>query len=99
MSRAVLLSVASVALLVIPEIHSVYVYVVPSNKRNGVSKVDSGLPGKENSNSHGARPVNQIISTIQLIPTSNWSIKNLSVVPRSEVPILPSQPHHPPPCG
>ena len=38
-------------------------------------KVDVRLPGKENSNSHGARPVHQIISMIKWIRTSRKSIK------------------------
>jgi len=39
-------------------------------------KVDVGLPGKENSNSHGARPVHQIISMIKGIRTRRLSIQN-----------------------
>ena len=39
-------------------------------------KVDVRLPGKENSNSHGARPVHQIISMIKWIRTSRLSIHN-----------------------
>ena len=39
-------------------------------------KVDVRLPGKGNSNSHGARPVHQIISMIKWIRTSRLSIKN-----------------------
>jgi len=39
-------------------------------------KVDIRLPGKGNSNSHGARPVHQIISMIKWIRTSRLSIKN-----------------------
>ena len=39
-------------------------------------KVDVRLPGKGNSNSHGARPVHQIITTIKWIRTSRLSIKN-----------------------
>ena len=39
-------------------------------------KVDVRLPGKGNSNSHGARPVHLIITTIKWIPTSRLSIKN-----------------------
>ena len=39
-------------------------------------KVDVRLPGKGDSNSHGARPVHQIISMIKWIRTSRLSIKN-----------------------
>ena len=39
-------------------------------------KVDIRLPGKENSNSHGVRPVHQIISMKKWIRTSRLSIKN-----------------------
>jgi len=39
-------------------------------------KVDVWLPGKGNSNSHGARPVHVIITMIKWIRTSKLSIKN-----------------------
>jgi len=39
-------------------------------------KVDVRLPGKGNSNSHGARPVHLIITMIKWIQTSRLSIKN-----------------------
>ena len=39
-------------------------------------KVDVRLPGKVNSNSHGARPVYRIISMIEWNRTSRLSIKN-----------------------
>ena len=39
-------------------------------------KVDIRLPGKGNSNSHGARPVHLIITMIKWIRTSKLSIKN-----------------------
>ena len=39
-------------------------------------KVDVRLPGKGNSNSHGARPVHQIFSMIKRVRTSRLSIKN-----------------------
>jgi len=39
------------------------------------------LPGKGNPNSHGARPVHQIISMIKWIRTSRLSIKNSLSVP------------------
>ena len=38
-------------------------------------KVDVRLPGKGNSNSHGARPVHLILTMIQWIRTSRLSIK------------------------
>ena len=44
-------------------------------------KVDVRLPGKDYSNSHGARPVHQIISIIEWIRTSRFSIKkSLSII-------------------
>ena len=39
-------------------------------------KVDVRLPGKRNSNSHGARPVHLSITMIKWIRTSRFSIKN-----------------------
>jgi len=39
-------------------------------------KVDVRLPGKGDSNSHGARPVYLIITMIKWIRTSRLSIKN-----------------------
>ena len=39
-------------------------------------KVDVRLPGKGNSNPHGARPVHLIITMIKWIRTSRLSIKN-----------------------
>ena len=39
-------------------------------------KVDVRLPGEENSNSHGARPVHLIVSMIKWIRTGGLSIKN-----------------------
>ena len=39
-------------------------------------KVDVRLPGKGNSNSHGARPVHLISTMIKWIRTSRLSIKN-----------------------
>ena len=39
-------------------------------------KVDVRLPEKGNSNSHGTRPVHQIITMITWIRTSRLSIKN-----------------------
>ena len=43
---------------------------------SGTRKVDVRLPGKGNSNSHGARPVHLIITMIKWIRTSRLSIKN-----------------------
>ena len=40
-------------------------------------KADAMLPGKGNLNSHGARPVHQIVSMIMWIWTSSLSMKNL----------------------
>jgi len=49
-------------------------------------KVDVRLPGKGNSNSHGARPVHLIITMIKWIPTSRLPIKNsLSAAPAFRV--------------
>ena len=42
----------------------------------GDRKVDIRLPGKGNSNYHGARPVHRIISMVKWIRTSRLSIKN-----------------------
>jgi len=47
-------------------------------------KVDVRLPGKGNSNSHGARPVYQIISMIKWIRTSRLSIKNSFSLEKAE---------------
>ena len=41
-----------------------------------VRKVDVRLPGKRNSNSHGARPGNLIITMIKWVRTRRLSIKN-----------------------
>ena len=47
-------------------------------------KVDVRLPGKGNSNCHGARPVHLIITMIKWIRTSRLSIKNsLYITPQS----------------
>ena len=49
----------------------------------GFRKVEVRLPGKGNSNSHGARPVHLIITMIKWIWTIRLSIKNsLSVLER-----------------
>ena len=45
-------------------------------EKDEVRKVDVRLPGKGNSNSHGARPVHLIISMIKWIRTSRLSIKS-----------------------
>ena len=44
--------------------------------RGGPRKVDVRLPGKGNSNSHGARPVHLTITVVKRIGTSRLSIKN-----------------------
>ena len=45
-------------------------------------KVDARLPGKGDSNSHGARPVHLIIAMIKWIRTSRLSVNNsLSAAP------------------
>ena len=46
-------------------------------------KVDVRLPGKGNSNPHGARPVHLIITMIKWIRTSRLSIKNSLSLPRT----------------
>jgi len=50
-----------------------------------VSKVDVRLPGKENSNSHGARPVHLIITTIKRLWTSRLSMKNSLSLSRASI--------------
>ena len=47
-----------------------------SRWRVSFRKVDARLPGKGNSNSHGARPVHLIITMIKWFRTSRLSIKN-----------------------
>ena len=44
-----------------------------------VRKVDVRLPGKGNSNAHGARPVHQIIWMVKWIRTSRMAIRTLSL--------------------
>ena len=46
------------------------------NPSQGSRKVEESLPGKGNSNSHGARPVHLIITMMMWIHTSRLSIKN-----------------------
>jgi len=63
-------------------------------------KVDVRLPGKGNSNPHGARPVHLIITMIKWIRTSRLSIKNsLTVLKALVVPpllaLLQAHPHLP----
>ena len=60
-------------------IQSVLLEVAPVTR-----KVDMKLPGKGNSDFHGARPVHQIIS-IRWIRTSRLSIKILHLAPSSNV--------------
>jgi len=52
------------------------VWEYPSGAVADYSKVDVRLPEKRNSNSHGAKPVNQIISTIKWMQTRRLSMKN-----------------------
>jgi len=54
----------------------------------GHGKVDIRLPGKGNSNSHGARPVHRIITMIKWFRNSRLSIKN-SLSGAREVGFLP----------
>ena len=55
-------------------------FLLPTRSTAWVSprsqKVDVRLPGKGNSNSHGARPVHLILTMIKWIWTSSLSIKN-----------------------
>jgi len=44
--------------------------------RDIIMKVDTRLPGEENSNSYGARPVHLVITMIKWFRTSRLSIKN-----------------------
>jgi len=57
---------------------SVAEFRVQGEKSRGLAarEVDIRLPGKENSSSHGARPVRQIISMIKWTRVSRLSIKN-----------------------
>ena len=62
------------------------VLYVPSSIDSGTrvprsKKVDVRLPGKGNSNSHGAGPVHQIIPMIKWTRTSRLSIKNSLSLP------------------
>ena len=52
-------------------------------------KVDVRLPGKGDSNCHGARPVHRIITMIHWIRTRRLSIKNSLSLPFSLPPSLP----------
>ena len=47
-----------------------------NDKRKGTRKVDIRLPGKGNSNTHGARPVHLIITMRKCIRTRRLPIKN-----------------------
>jgi hypothetical protein len=49
--------------------------VVNVSQVEDVSQIDARLPGKGNSNSHGARPVHLIITMIKWIRTSRLPIK------------------------
>ena len=61
-----------------------------SNKRKSTRMVDVRLPGKWNSNSHGARPAHRIISMKKWIRTSRLSIKNFLYFCPSNVVARPS---------
>ena len=50
--------------------------VTPRQYHVCITKIDVRLPGKGNSNSHGARPVHLIITMIKWSRTSRLSIKN-----------------------
>ena len=50
--------------------------LVGPRRKGTCRKVDARLPGKGNSNSHGARPVHPIITTIKWFRTSRLSTKN-----------------------
>ena len=57
------------------------------------TKVDLRLPGKGNPNSHGARPVHQIMSMMKWMRTNSLSIKkSLSLSLRAEA--APRPPAH-----
>jgi len=57
---------------------------IPLRVQVRLRKVDIRLPGKGNSNSHGARPVHLIISMIKWIRTSRFSIKNSLSTPAAQ---------------
>ena len=52
------------------------IWVSGSGERFRREEIDERLPGKVNSNSHGARPVHLIITMIKWIRASRLSIKN-----------------------
>ena len=57
-----------------------------SNMREKTRKVDARLPGKGNSNSHGARPVHLIITMI--VDSDQWVVnKELSLAAPKETAI------------
>jgi hypothetical protein len=56
--------------------HKVSIAPVRKTCRPSFRKVDVRLPEKENSNSHGARPIHLIITMIQWIRTSRLSMKD-----------------------
>jgi len=58
----------------------------------GPRKADVRLPGKRNSNSHGARPVHLIITLIKWIRTGRLSIKNSLSGTRAAVDVEPGEP-------
>ena len=72
---------------VVAEVDAVQVRVQHRHCRRRLHrKVDVRLPGKGNSNSHGARPVHLIITMIKWIRTGRLSIQNsLWFLEKSEV--------------
>jgi len=62
-------------------------------RRKSTRKVDVRLPGKGNSNSHGARPVHLIITMIKWIQTSRLSIQNSLSALLGQVHVLLHTPH------
>ena len=79
--RSILHQLSTISLSLLACLHLVHLYgeVAPESR-----KVDVRLPGKVNSNSHGARPVHLIITMIKWIRTGRLSIKtSLSLCPSS----------------
>ena len=60
--------------------------VTPPRHRRRAGRERARLPGKGNSNSHGARPVHLIITVIKWIQTSRLSIKNSLSPPQGTAP-------------
>jgi len=70
------LSLAAVGVALLTRSVAASIQVCFSQTVSLCRNVDVRLPGKSNSNSHGARPVHRIITMIQWIRTSRLSIKN-----------------------